>query len=234
MQSVSNSTRINTTADRIVAWFSRHWLAVINTGLAAYVALPFLAPVLLETRHPLAASIIYTVYAPLCHQLPQRSFFLFGEKATYSIQELADQVGEENLPWYPWPRTFNGDAHLGYKVALCERDVAIWGGLLLSGLAFGLVRSRARPIPFWAYILIGVIPMGLDGGSQLISYMIPGLFGGVVRESNWALRVITGGLFGWATAWLVFPYLQASFAEIGEMSDRRLAETAPPATLQGK
>jgi len=136
-----------------------------------------------------------------------------------------DRVGEENLPLYPWPRLFNGNAQVGYKVALCERDLAIYGALLLSGLAFSLVRSRARPLPFWAYILIGIIPMGLDGGSQFVSYLLPGLVPGLAilpRESTWLLRTITGGLFGWATAWLALPNLQAAFAEVAEHSRRRL------------
>jgi uncharacterized membrane protein len=226
MEPVNGSNRVNTAADRISLWLSRHWLALINTVLAIYVGLPFLAPVLLEYGHPFAANIIYAVYAPMCHQLPQRSYFLYGGKATYSIQELADRVGEENLPLYPWPRAFNGDQHVGYKVALCERDVAIYATLLLSGLIFGLVRSRVRPIPFWAYVLIGIIPMGLDGGSQLVSYMIPSLFGGIPRESTWLLRTITGAMFGWATVWLAFPHLHMAFAEMGEVSHQRLSESA--------
>jgi uncharacterized membrane protein len=94
------------------------------------------------------------------------------------------------------------------------------------------VRSRIKPLPFLAYLLIGVVPMGLDGGSQLISYLVPSLLGGAPRESTWVLRTITGGLFGWATAWLVFPYLHISFAEIGEVSSRRLVESAPPIPMK--
>lgn len=226
MQSVNGPSRVNVIADRTTLWLSKHWLALINTVLAFYVGLPFLAPVLLENGHPLAANIIYSVYAPMCHQLPQRSYFIYGEQATYTIQELAARVGEENLPLYPWPRAFNGDEHVGYKVALCERDVAIYGALLVSGLAFGLVRSRVRPLPFWAYLLIGLVPMGLDGGSQLVSHIAPALFGGVARESTWVLRTVTGAAFGWATVWLAFPHLHLAFAEMREISSQRLRETA--------
>ena len=58
---------------------------------------------------------------------------------------------------------------------------------------------------------------------------VPGL--GVPRESTWVLRTITGAAFGWATAWLVFPHLQAAFAEIGENSIERLAPPAPVEVL---
>ena len=234
MESDLGVNRVASVADRISVWLSRHWLAVINVMLAVYVGLPFLAPVLEKSGHPFPAQIIYTAYRALCHELPQRSYFLYGEKAAYTLQELADRVGEANLPLYPWPSPFNGNEQVGYKVALCQRDLAIYGTLLLSGLAFSRVRSRARPLPFWAYVLIGIIPMGLDGGSQLISYLLPGLIPGigiVPRESTWVLRTITGAAFGWATAWLAFPHLQAAFAEIRENSIARLAPPAPVKVL---
>ncbi len=226
MESDLGVNRVASFADRISVWLSRHWLAVINVMLAVYTGLPFLAPVLEKSGHPFPARIIYTTYRALCHELPQRSYFLYGEKAAYTLQELADRVGENNLPLYPWPSPFNGNEQVGYKVALCQRDLAIYGTLLLSGLVFSRVRSRARPLPFWAYVLIGIIPMGLDGGSQFISYLLPGL-GGMPRESTWVLRTLTGAAFGWATAWLAFPHLQAAFAEIRENSISRLAPPAP-------
>ena len=223
METNNGAGGMTAAADRLSMWLSRHWLALINVALAIYIGLPFLAPALEKSGHPFAAQIIYSTYRVLCHELPQRSYFLFGEKPTYSLQELVDRVGEDNLPFYPWPNSFNGNEQVGYKIALCQRDLAIYGTLLLSGLAFGLVRSRARPISFWIYLLIGVLPMGLDGGSQLVSYLVPSLFpGGVPRESTWVLRTITGAAFGWTTAWLVFPYLQTAFAEISEKSNERL------------
>ena len=48
--------------------------------LAVYVGLPFLAPVLEKSGHPFAAQIIYSAYRALCHELPQRSYFLLEKK----------------------------------------------------------------------------------------------------------------------------------------------------------
>jgi len=204
---------------------SRHWLAVINLALIVYLGLPFLAPVLEKNGHPAPANLIYTAYRALCHELPQRSYFLYGEQPVYSLQELADRVGEENLPFYPWPNAFVGNEQVGYKVALCQRDLAIYGMLLLSGLVFSVVRTRARPLPFWAYVALGIVPIGLDGGSQFVSYVVPALAPAMdvfPRESTWWLRTLTGALFGWATAWLAFPHMQMAFAEMGEASGHRL------------
>lgn len=224
MESGNSSGGVAAWVDRLAMWLTRHWLAVINVALVIYIGLPFLAPVLEETGHPGPAQAIYTIYRTTCHELPQRSYFLYGEKTVYSLNGLVDRVGLDNLPGFPFPNSFIGNYAVGYKVALCQRDLAIYGSLLFSGLAFSLVRSRVRPLPFWAYILIGVIPIGLDGGSQFISYLLPAFVPNIPiepRESTWVLRTITGALFGLATAWLAFPNLQSAFAEIAEQAEVR-------------
>lgn len=213
--------------DRLAAWFSRHWLAAINVAIAIYIGLPVLAPVLMANGRPGPARVIYKLYLFMCHELPQRSYFLYGPQAVYSLDQLVEAAGVNELWGYPVSgdfREFVGSPRLGYKVALCQRDMAIYGAMLLSGLAFAALRKRPRPIPVWIYILVGVIPIGLDGGSQLISYLFPRLApGGVPRESTWVLRTITGALFGWATMWLVLPYLHESFTSIDEQLDSRQA-----------
>ncbi|MDL1891403.1 DUF2085 domain-containing protein [Sphingobacteriales bacterium CHB3] len=54
------------------------YLVILAGALAwctAIVAVPYLAAV----ASPLSASV-YQIFRPICHQLPERSFFLFGEK----------------------------------------------------------------------------------------------------------------------------------------------------------
>ena len=108
-------------------------------------------------------------------------------------------------------RAFIGNAQLGYKVALCERDVAIYGGILIFGLVFSLLRKRLKAIHWLVWILIGIVPIGIDGFSQLISQpplsLIP------FRESTPFLRVLTGLLFGLITAWFGYPYVEESMVE---------------------
>ncbi|MBZ0318240.1 MAG: DUF2085 domain-containing protein [Anaerolineae bacterium] len=110
-------------------------------------------------------------------------------------------------------RRFRGDDKIGYKVAICQRDIMIYVGLVAGGIAYGPVRRRIRPCPLWLYLLLGVAPIGLDGFSQLLSYPFPpitssGLW--AVRETAPAFRLLTGGLFGLMSAWLAFPYLNMS------------------------
>ena len=73
--------------DRLMDWFSRHYLAVINVFILFYFGLPILAPTLMKAGVTLPATVIYTIYKPLCHQFGFRSFYLFGEQAYYPLEE---------------------------------------------------------------------------------------------------------------------------------------------------
>jgi uncharacterized membrane protein len=216
----STASRATAIANRISLWFARHWMAVINAFLAVYIGLPFLAPVLMFFGMERPAQIIYQGYLFLCHELPQRSYFLFGMQPVYTLEQLTILAGVDQLPGYPLYgayRSFVGNPVVGYKVALCQRDVAIYGTMLVFGLLFSLMRNRIRPLPLWAYLVFGLIPIGLDGGSQLIGYLLPWIWAeSVPRESTWWLRSITGALFGLCTMWLALPSLHESFVSMEE------------------
>jgi uncharacterized membrane protein len=111
-------------------------------------------------------------------------------------------------------------------VAVCERDVAIYGSILLAGLAFGAVRSRLtrrggklRKMPIWLYVVL-LLPMAVDGVTQLVG----------LRESTWELRLITGTLFGAATIWLAYPYVQEAMDDV--LRTARLPKNTMPQTGQ--
>ncbi len=218
------TTRFIVAADRFIFWLSRHWLAVFNGLAFLYVGLPFLAPTLMQLGAEGAASVIYTMYRPLCHQLPHRSWFLFGPQLSYRLPELMELAGESVSG--PWARDFVGNQAVGYKMAFCQRDTAIYGAIFLFGVVYGLLRRRwnVRPLPWWAYILLGIVPMGLDGGYQFLSYALPLIFPGASLnpyETTPLMRLITGTLFGWATVWLAYPYVQESMDDIRASLERR-------------
>jgi uncharacterized membrane protein len=177
-------------------WFGAHWLVLANLAALLYVGLPSLSPVLAWAGYERAARLLHVMFTPFCHQLPERSFFLFGPQAVYSYGELAQHLGDV-------PRRFAGDAALGFKIAVCQRDVAIYAGMFLSGLAFGAVRRRLMPLPIRAF-LVASLPMAVDGGGQLL-----GLW-----SSTWLSRVATGGLFGAALVLLTYPRLESAMAEV--------------------
>ncbi|MGC9335019.1 MAG: DUF2085 domain-containing protein [Anaerolineae bacterium] len=215
-------------ADRFIFWLSKHWLAVFNMLAFLYVGLPFLAPTLMHLGAERAAWLIYTVYRPLCHQLPQRSWFLFGPQLAYRLPELMALAGDAVTGAFS--NSFVGNEDVGYKVAICQRDTAIYGAIFLFGLLFGALRRRwnVRPLPWWAYILLGLVPMGLDGGYQLLSYLLPLVLPSISLqpyEATPLMRVITGMLFGWATVWLAYPYVQESMDEVRASLQGRLGWT---------
>lgn len=69
--------------DRGVLAIARHWVLAINVIGGLYAGLPLLGPWLLSRGLTLPANAIYFVYGLTCHQLPERSFFIFGHKMCY-------------------------------------------------------------------------------------------------------------------------------------------------------
>jgi len=88
----------------------------------------------------------------------------------------------------------------GYQTCLCTRCMAIYGSMLIAGLTLTLFRSaQIRPLN-WKFWLLAMVPMALDGGTQLFGW----------RESNVFLRLLTGAIFGLGTAWFLFPQIEAA------------------------
>jgi uncharacterized membrane protein len=217
-------------SDRLTLWLSRHYLAMVNVLLLLYIGLPFLAPVLMKTGHPFPATIIYRVYGVMCHQLAFRSWFLFGEQAYYprELAGISNVITIETLQNtknvdLAAARVFVGNDVVGYKVALCERDVAIYLFMLFFGICFAVFRRKFRSINWMVWIVVGLVPIGLDGFSQLMSFIpiIASWF--PARESTPLLRTLTGGLFGWMTAWYLFPMLEDTAQETRQLMQRKLA-----------
>lgn len=224
--------------DRISFWLAKHNLLILNLFVFLYVGLPFLAPTLLKLGADGPAQAIYRIYKPLCHQFAFRSFFLYGEQAYYPLKEARlsgmktfDEVsGIPNLD-DPFSvsrlqaRQFVGNDTVGYKVALCERDIAIYGAILLFGIIFWLSGRRIKSLHWTFWLLLGIAPIALDGFSQLFSQFNWTWLASVVpyRESTPFLRVLTGSLFGFCTAWFAYPNIEESMNETREYYIKKFA-----------
>jgi uncharacterized membrane protein len=99
------------------------------------------------------ANLIYRSYGFVCHQLAFRSWFLFGEQVAYprvaasvaGIESFGSATGlsEGNSSVDMLAaRNFIGNDEVGYKVAFCERDVAIYAAILLFGLIYAFSGRR--------------------------------------------------------------------------------------------
>jgi len=224
--------------DRVMYWLSRHYLAVLNVAMLFYFGLPMLAPVLMNAGLKTPANIIYTIYKPLCHQFAFRSFFLFGEQAYYPLKEAGlpgvenfeqatgivnarDPIGTARLE----ARQFTGNPVVGYKMALCERDMGIYGAIFLFGVIYAATGRRLKPLHWMLWLLIGLGPIGLDGFSQLFSQMEWSWLVHILpyRESTPFLRLFTGALFGFATAWFAYPYMEESMTESRQFFIKKFA-----------
>jgi uncharacterized membrane protein len=183
--------------------------------LFLFLLFAFLAPIFMKIKLEQPARFVYWVYEAFCHQLAFRSWFLFGQQPFYP-RELAQvpnyisyekAMGDFQLD-LNFAREFLGNDILGYKVALCERDVAIYGSLLLFGFIFQITGKKIKPIPWYMWILFGLLPIGIDGITQFGGLGISFLSWLPVRESTPLLRSVTGILFGITTGLFMFPLIE--------------------------
>jgi uncharacterized membrane protein len=225
-------------SERWVYRLAKHWLAVFNIAWGVFVIAPFLAPMFMQIGATGVGHGIYFVYQFFCHQLPERSFFLFGSQPMYPLSEIAT-VTQSVDPLVL--RQFIGGPEWGWKVAYSDRMVSMYTGFWIAALVFAAFRRRIHPLPLWGFLLL-CLPMVLDGGTHLLSDLQAGEnFGTGFRDANvWLaqltnstlpaafytgdalgsfnsiMRLLTGALFGVATVWFVFPYMDASFYEVQE------------------
>jgi hypothetical protein len=229
--------------DRIFYRVSRHWLPLFIAGFGLFVGLPWLAPVFMKAGWTGPARAVYTVYSFFCHQLPQRSFFLYGPNPMPTLDEVVRAGAGSRDPFSL--REFVGTPALGYKVAWSDRMVSMYTSIPLAALAWWALRRRLKPLPIWGFALFA-LPIVLDGGSHMLSDLagigqgfrdsnlwlstltggaLPSTFyaGDAVGSFNSWMRLITGALFGIGLGWFSFPALDESFADMAHQIEARFA-----------
>lgn len=242
MSSSSEKSSFRLRVNLFTLWLSRRWLRVALVVLAIYLGGTFAAPTLMKLGLEGPARVLYFVYGPFCHQFGFRSFFLYGEQPVYPLstantswQPFEAYIGHEsrfdqtssnpsNVQGFVQlqlaSREFVGNPQMGYKMSLCERDVAIYSGMFVGAIIFGRIRRWLRPVPLWLYVILGLGPIGIDGFSQLLGYPPFNLW--APRETPPEFRVLTGALFGLMNVWLAFPYLEMSLRESREKLEKKL------------
>lgn len=197
--------------DRQIYQLARHWLAAFNVLTGIYLLLPVLAPLFMSSGMPQVGRLIYFVYRPACHQLPERSFFVSGAQTSYTLDELWALGAVSQTDDIYARQRFLGNLQVGYKMALCQRDLALYGSLFVGGMIFGLLRKHLRPLSLLGYALC-LVPMALDGGTQLIG----------LRESTPLLRLITGSILGLGSVWMLYPRLEEAFRDVRYQANQRV------------
>jgi uncharacterized membrane protein len=230
--------------DRFAYWVSRHWLAAFIVVYGALVLTPFLAPVLMKSGATGAADAVYFFYSFLCHQLPERSIFFFGQKPMYSYAEIK---AVWPLDGFAGLRQFVGNADMGYKVAWSDRMISTYGGIWLGGLVYAVGGKRLPRLSPVLWLALGVLPIGLDGLSHMLNDVVAGTTGLGFRDTNawlqmltgnllpqafyagdqfgsfnsWA-RWVTGLLFGVTTVLAFFPIIHSAMLDVVQQSENTL------------
>ena len=214
-------------------WLSRHWLGIFLVLFGFWVWLPFLAPVFMKIGWTGAGKAIYFIYSFFCHQLPERSFFFFGEKSMYSLNEIQAAWQATINPMIL--RQFSGNESMGWKIAWSDRMISFYTSIWLFAVAWSPFRKKVKPLSLLGFALL-LLPIILDGGTHMLSDFagigqgfrdtnqwlatlannsLPSSFliGDAIGSFNSWARIITGLLAGLGIVWFAFPYMEESLAQ---------------------
>lgn len=235
--------------NRAVYWLGRHWLLVFLVVWGTLNLLPWLAPVFMKAGLEPAGRAIYTFYTFLCHQLPQRSYFLFGAQPTYELSEVQAVWQNTNNPLVL--RQFIGNPEMGWKVAWSDRMVSLYTGILLWAAVLGPWRRRLPRLPLWALFFM-MLPILLDGGTHMLSDMLGGIGEGFRYGNAWLaaltnntfapgfytgdglgtfnswMRLLSGLLFSLGLVWFALPGLDNAFAGTRQAVERKFEQAGLP------
>jgi uncharacterized membrane protein len=222
--------------DRRVLWFARHWLAAVNTFFLVYVGLPVLAPILLAFGFSGPANIIYSLYRAACHQLPSRSYFIFGEQVAFCQRDIAiyaalflgglvyswarHRLKPLPLRWYILflvPIAVDGGTQMVSQLIEAISITYLWiFGLVMVGVLSFILYTRKNLT--WQSIVF------FTCGPLVLLFL---QFGDPHYHSDWLRRTITGSIFGIGTVWFAYPYLEESFNEIYQEVSAKLYPYTP-------
>ena len=246
MSSVTTTT-LPKPKQSIFQWIGDHWFETFLILYGLWVFAPFLAPLFMQIGWTGAGKAIYFIYSFFCHQLPERSLFLFGEKTMYSLSEIQAAWQETINPMIL--RQFIGSDSMGWKIAWSDRMISFYTSVWLFAVTWYPFRRRINPISWWGFILL-LLPIALDGGTHAISDFagigqgfrdtnmwlavltnnaFPATFyaGDALGSFNSLLRFITGLLAGLGIVWFAFPYIfqtQAYNQQLDEISYAKVIE----------
>ncbi|RIK32514.1 MAG: hypothetical protein DCC56_01520 [Anaerolineae bacterium] len=214
----------------VFQWIGSHWFQTFLIIYGAWVFLPYLAPVFMQIGWTGAGQALYFMYSFFCHQLPERSFFWFGEKSMYSLGEIQAAWQDTANPLIL--RQFIGNEAMGWKIAWSDRMISFYTSVWFFALLWYPMRRRVKPLSWLAFVLM-LIPIAMDGMTHMVSDFagigqgfrdtnqwlavltnntLPVTFyaGDALGSFNSIMRFITGLLAGLAVVWLAFPYIVQS------------------------
>jgi len=228
----------------VFQWMGLHWFGVFLVVYGLWVFLPYFAPIFMHLGWTGAGEGIYFIYSFFCHQLPERSFFWFGEKTMYSLSDI--QAAWQNTINPLILRQFIGNETLGWKVAWSDRMVSFYTSVWFFAVLWYPMRRKVKPLS-WIWFILLLLPIAIDGGTHMLSDFAgigqgfrdtnqwlaaltnnayPATFyaGDALGSFNSIMRFITGLIAGFAITWLVFPYMYQSQAYNQQLKENNYAQ----------
>ncbi len=213
-------------------WLSRHWFEMFLLIYGLWVWTPFLAPFFMRIGWDGPGKAIYFIYSFFCHQLPERSLFLFGQKSMYPLSEIQAVWQDTINPMIL--RKFTGNELMGWKIAWSDRMISFYTSVWMFAVIWPPFRRKVRPLPWWGFALF-LLPIALDGITHtfsdfagigqgfrdtnqwlimLTNNSFPAAFyaGDALGSFNSLMRFISGILAGLGIVWFAFPYIEESFS----------------------
>lgn len=230
---------------KITRAIAQHWLAIFIVLFGILNIVPFLAPVAMRVGWTAGGEAIYTLYSTMCHQMAQRSFFLFGDKPMYTLNELpVALVGNARDMWTL--RAYLGDPSFGWKVAWSDRMVSMYGSIWIGAIIYAAIslKHRWKPVALWLFALL-LLPIAIDGITHFFSDL-GGLTGGFRYDNRWLadltnnalptsfyvgdalgsfnswVRLASGVLLGIGVIGVALPYVDREFRSIEQTLTERL------------
>lgn len=170
----------------------------MRIGYKAYMAFMalFLAPILLAPQITMAdysaGQLVQDVYRLTCHQMDSRSICFFPETGEYGDCAPQGELVNTGRP------VVVREGMEGYKLPVCSRDIGIYVFAFIGGIAmYFMNRADEMQTPHPIYFIFALVPIALDGGTQLIG----------LRESTNLLRLLTGAIAGFAFPFYLVPIM---------------------------
>jgi uncharacterized membrane protein len=165
-------------------FFVRHWLGIL-IALVTLFTVPIVGVPFLESFN-----------IPILNTMADVVFQLYGGPVCHQLQERSLSI-------------------FGFQMTVCSRCFAIYAAFLSGCILFAFLRTKLKPWNIIYYVLL-CVPMAIDGTTQLFGIEIPRRIGPGwelvwMAESTNEMRLITGAIFGLASALFVLPYLQEIF-----------------------
>ena len=130
--------------------------------------------------------------------------------------------------------------------------ISVYGGVWLAGVVYAaLGEKRAPRVSLVAWIILGVLPLALDGVTHMINDIVAGTSGAGFRDTNaWLalltanalpqsfyegnllgsfnswMRWLTGVVFSFMTVFALFPIIRTSMDDTARDAERQLTRLA--------